>query len=155
MLGLCYKLDSHVHFCSLSGTTSKMCQKLSLRASMWLTLTVSWVNTGWEAPGATLGASSPHSDFSPVVTASGLSQIFYQGVPLWCSWLRIQCCHCSGSGHCCGTGVILGPGTFMCCRLGQKTQKKTQYAISSTQNKYMALQEFQREPVFLGGLNTF
>lgn len=45
---------------------------------MWPILTVSWVNTGWERPGATQGASPPHSDFLPLVTASGLFQIFYQ-----------------------------------------------------------------------------
>ena len=33
------------------------------------------------------------------------------GVPLWLSGLRIQHCHCCGSGHCCGTGSIPGPGT--------------------------------------------
>ena len=42
-----------------------------------------------------------------------------RGVPLWCSGLRIWSCHCSSSGHCCGTGSILGPGTFTCCRHGQ------------------------------------
>ena len=30
-------------------------------------------------------------------------------VPLRCSGLRIQCCHC------CGMGSILGPGTSTCC----------------------------------------
>ena len=28
--------------------------------------------------------------------------------------LRIQHCHCSSLGHCCGTGLIPGPGTSTC-----------------------------------------
>ena len=36
------------------------------------------------------------------------------GVPLWCSGLRVWCCHCSSLGHCCGWGSIPGPGTFKC-----------------------------------------
>ena len=29
------------------------------------------------------------------------------GVPLWFSWLRIQCCHCSGLACCCDVHLIL------------------------------------------------
>ena len=29
-------------------------------------------------------------------------------------WLRIQCCHCSGSGHCCCVGSIPGLETSTC-----------------------------------------
>ena len=36
--------------------------------------------------------------------------------------LRIQCCHCCGSGHYCGTGSIPGPGTSTCC--GRSHRKK-------------------------------
>ena len=32
------------------------------------------------------------------------------GVPLWCSGM--QHCHCSGSGHRCGTALISVPGNF-------------------------------------------
>ena len=32
------------------------------------------------------------------------------GAPLWHSGLRIWHCHCSGFSHCCGAGLILGPG---------------------------------------------
>ena len=32
-------------------------------------------------------------------------------------------CHCSGSGHCCGVGLILGPETSTCHRHGQKQTK--------------------------------
>ena len=31
------------------------------------------------------------------------------GVPWWLSGLRIWQCHCYGSGHCCGRGLISGP----------------------------------------------
>ena len=46
------------------------------------------------------------------------------GVPWWLSGLKIQCCPCSGLGHCCGVGLIPGPGTSICCRRGQKIKKK-------------------------------
>ena len=46
------------------------------------------------------------------------------GLPLWCSGLRIQCCHCSGSGRCYGVGLILGLGTSTCPRSSQKKKKK-------------------------------
>ena len=35
-----------------------------------------------------------------------------EGVPLWCSGLQIQCCHCSSPGSCCVSGLIPGPGTY-------------------------------------------
>ena len=34
-----------------------------------------------------------------------------QGVPWWCSRLRIQHCHCYGLDHCCGMDLIPGSGT--------------------------------------------
>ena len=36
----------------------------------------------------------------------------WRGVLLWHSGLRIQCCHCSGLGHHCGTGSIPSLGTY-------------------------------------------
>ena len=33
------------------------------------------------------------------------------GVLLWCSGLRIWCCHCSGFSGCCGMGLTPGPGS--------------------------------------------
>ena len=45
------------------------------------------------------------------------------GVPLWCSGLRSQHCHCSGLGHCCGSSSISDPGTSICHRCGQKEMK--------------------------------
>ena len=38
------------------------------------------------------------------------SEIIPKGVPLWCSGLRIQHCHCSGSSCWCGLGWIPGLG---------------------------------------------
>ena len=38
-------------------------------------------------------------------------------------WLRIQCCHCCGSGCCCSSGLIPGPGISTCCGYGQKNDK--------------------------------
>ena len=43
---------------------------------------------------------------------------------MWCCGLRIWCCHCSGSGHCCGSGLIPGPETFTCCGSEQPNQTK-------------------------------
>ena len=40
------------------------------------------------------------------------------GVPLWCSRLTIQCCHC------CGSGSIPGLGTSMCCRRKNKPKRQ-------------------------------
>ena len=39
------------------------------------------------------------------------------------SWLRIQHCHCSGSGHCYGVGLIPGPGTPTYHGHGKKRKK--------------------------------
>ena len=36
------------------------------------------------------------------------------GFPLWCSRLRIWCCHCSRLGRCCGVASIPGLGNFIC-----------------------------------------
>ena len=41
---------------------------------------------------------------------------------MWCSELKIRHGHCSSSGCCCGTGLILGPGTSTCH--GKKKKKK-------------------------------
>ena len=38
--------------------------------------------------------------------------------------LRIQHCHCSGLGYCCGIGLIPGPGTSTFCGHGWKKKKK-------------------------------
>ena len=52
----------------------------------------------------------------------------FMGVPLWCSRLRIRCCHCSSSCGCCGSGLIPDSGTSTCHghapRLPATTTKK-------------------------------
>ena len=52
-----------------------------------------------------------------------------RGVPWWPSGLRIQHCHCSGSGHCCVLGVIPGLGTLTCCGCSQKKKKKKKKGV--------------------------
>ena len=42
------------------------------------------------------------------------------GVPLWCMGLKIQHCHCSGSGCHCGTGSVPALGTSTSCGRSQK-----------------------------------
>ena len=46
------------------------------------------------------------------------------GVPLWGSWLRVQRCHCSGLGRCCGVGSIPGLETSTCLGCSQIKKKK-------------------------------
>ena len=48
----------------------------------------------------------------------------YLGVPRWHSRLRMWCCHCCGSSHSCGVGLIPGSETSACCGCGQKKKKK-------------------------------
>ena len=76
---------------------------------------------------------------------------------LWLSRLRIQFCHCSGSGGCCGTGSSPGPGTFTCHGCGQKNVKEE--IISNMQFPYNEHNKFKgklshtqkRKWSFLGG----
>ena len=58
------------------------------------------------------------------------------GVSWWCIGLRIQLCHCCGSGHCCGMGSIPGPGTFACCGCSQKIKIKIKKLGSPGQQKW-------------------
>ena len=44
-------------------------------------------------------------------------------VPSWNNRLRIQCCHCGGSGHYCSRGLIPGPATST-CQLTQPIKEK-------------------------------
>ena len=46
----------------------------------------------------------------PSSRSLGQGRIWTMGVLLWSSWLKIQCCYCSGVGCCCGMGSIPGPG---------------------------------------------
>ena len=57
------------------------------------------------------------------------------GVPWWHRRLRIWSCHCSGSGHCCGTGLISGPGNSICCKHGQKRKKRERAEVQSPRDR--------------------
>ena len=69
------------------------------------------------------------------------------GVPLCRSGLRIQCCHFSGLGHCCGTGSIRGtssipgPGTFTCHGCGWR--------------KFIFLEHFKLHNKIIGKVQRF
>ena len=47
-------------------------------------------------------------------------EIYKISVPVWLNRLKTRHCHCRGSGHCCGTGLIPGPGSSACRGRGQK-----------------------------------
>ena len=57
-------------------------------------------------------------------------------VPLWLSGLRIQHCHCSRWGGCCGTGSIPGLRTSMCYRYSKKKKKKKKSKQASKPGVY-------------------
>ena len=59
-----------------------------------------------------------YSNFSP------LTLEYSEGVPLGHNGLRTLHCHCSGSGRCCGSGLIPGLGTSTCCGCSKKKKKK-------------------------------
>ena len=73
-----------------------------------------------------------HPPCSPRTTQKYVFLRVCCGVLWWLRRIRIPCCHCYGSGHCCGAGLILGPGPFTCHKCGQK---KTQKTKSKTQRK--------------------
>ena len=50
------------------------------------------------------------------------------GIPLWPSRLRIQFCHCCGSGHCCAVGSVPGLGTSNAMGMAKKKKKKEKNA---------------------------
>ena len=54
----------------------------------------------------------------------GRSRKLNEAFSLWCSRLRIWCCHCCGSGYCCGTSLIPGLGTSTGLGLGQKNHNE-------------------------------
>ena len=45
-------------------------------------------------------------------------------VLLWLSGLRVWHCPRSGLGHCCGSGLIPGPGTYICRGAAKKKKKR-------------------------------
>lgn len=51
-------------------------------------------------------------------------------MPWWLRGLRIQSCHSCGSSHCCGMGLITGPGTPMSAAKTSKWIKRDFYSRS-------------------------
>ena len=69
--------------------------------------------------------------FFKKITWETLGKTSFSGVPLWCSGLRIQHCHCSDSGNCWGTGSTPGPEASKCHGHGQKKSFPFWQEISS------------------------
>ena len=51
-------------------------------------------------------------------------------------WSRIQHCYCHGSGHCCNTHSIPGPGTSICCGYSQKEKKEKKSMANKSKIKW-------------------
>ena len=58
-----------------------------------------------------------------------------KGVPWGCSKLGIWCCHCSCSGHCCGTGLVPSLGSSTCYEHRQKKRKKEKKRYPNCQKR--------------------
>ena len=52
-----------------------------------------------------------------------IEKFFVNGVPMWLSRLRVQCCHYSESGWCCGMDSSPGLETSICFDSSQKKKK--------------------------------
>ena len=59
-----------------------------------------------------------------IIILSEVSGKKKQTLGVWHSWLRILCCHCRGSGCCCGVGSVPDPGPYTCH--GHRPKKKKQ-----------------------------
>ena len=70
----------------------------------------------------TLGLGNLWNGTDPVIIVS--LKVGVYGVPLQHSRLRLWCYPCSSLGHCCGAGLISGPGTSTCPECGQNLKKK-------------------------------
>lgn len=58
-----------------------------------------------------------------------LQKMFSLGVPPGGSSLKIQCCHCTGLGRCCGAaGLIPSPGTSPCHRCINNNNNKKMFS---------------------------
>ena len=71
-------------------------------------------------------------------------------VLLWCNGLRIQHCHCSSFGHCCGANWVPGLGTSASWRCGQKIKNKINGKISKSSLWYWSLGPNQSRSESLG-----
>ena len=69
-----------------------------------------------------------------------------QRVALWCSRLKIQYCHCSSLGHCCGTGSFTVSGTSTCHGYGHTYQKQNKTKQKNLKSEI----PYNSEILFLG-----
>ena len=72
----------------------------------------------WRPPGSLSWRDDAESLVEPKQTAQ--VRTWEEGVPQWCSGLRIPCSHCSDFGCCGCVGLIPGLGTPICHQQGQK-----------------------------------
>ena len=73
----------------------------------------------------------PFPDREAPIRVVGLLLNVKPGLPWWFSSLRVQYCHCCGSGHCCGMGSIPGLGLSTCWGCGRKKEKKNSQEVSN------------------------
>lgn len=66
--------------------------------------------------------TSPASSYCCCDCPYLVHQEVFIGVLLWCRRLRVQCCLCSTSGHCWGSGLIPGPMQWVWLHLGCRLQ---------------------------------
>ena len=58
-----------------------------------------------------------------------------QGLPWWHGGLRIWCYYYCGLGHCCSTGLVPIPGTFVCHGHSQNKTKQKQKQTNKQKKK--------------------
>ena len=57
--------------------------------------------------------------------------------------IKNWCCHCCGSGYCCGIVLIPGPGTSTCLRGGQKKENKRKKGIRITDAGWLTRESYK------------
>ena len=117
--GLCFSSDCPASACPVLRLASEKCKshtvltRAHLMSEYWLIYMYSRLNdTSFCIP----------------------SQTLKTGISWQLSRLRIQHCHCCGSGHCCDTDSLLpGLGTSACHRCGQTNKQKPSQTRNGTQ----------------------
>ena len=67
---------------------------------------------------------------------------------MWCTELRTQHCHCSGSSCCCGTGWSSRPGTSTCPRHSQNQNQTKNKKWAEDLNRLFPPQRQVHEKMF-------
>lgn len=62
---------------------------------------------------------------------------------MWPSRLRHWCCHCNGTGHCCGAGSIPSLGILVCGGQSQKSKKKENMEESNNEKHTLGFTDFE------------